>query len=286
MIPEKFFGRTGHKSKRIIFGAVALAEITQKEADKTLEMLWEYGINHIDVAASYGEAELRVGPWMKKHRSDFFLATKTGKKTYSEAKAELKQSLKNLQTDHVDLWQMHAMVTREEWEIAMGPDGALKAFIEAREKGLVRYLGVTGHGLIAPSMHYRSLERFDFDTVLLLYNYSMMLNKQYANDFKKLSDLCIERNVAIQTIKALARGPLGDQKQVRAVWYDTIENETAITNSVHWVLGNSDVFLNSVGDIHLLPKVLEAAAHFEKQPTDAEMQNDIEVVGITPLFTE
>jgi aryl-alcohol dehydrogenase-like predicted oxidoreductase len=286
MIPEKFFGRTGHKSKRIIFGAVALAEITQKEADKTLEMLWEYGINHIDVAASYGEAELRVGPWMKKHRSDFFLATKTGKRTYSEAKAELEQSLKNLQTDHVDLWQMHAMVTREEWEIAMGPDGALKAFIEAREQGLVRYLGVTGHGLIAPSMHYRSLERFDFDTVLLPYNYSMMLNKQYANDFKKLSDLCIERNVAIQTIKALARGPLGDQKQVRAVWYDTIENETAITNSVHWVLGNSDVFLNSVGDIHLLPKVLEAAAHFEKQPTDAEMQNDIEVVGITPLFTE
>jgi aryl-alcohol dehydrogenase-like predicted oxidoreductase len=286
MIPGKFFGRTGHKSKRIIFGAVALAEITQKEADKTLEMLWEYGINHIDVAASYGEAELRVGPWMKKHRSDFFLATKTGKRTYSEAKAELEQSLKNLQTDHVDLWQMHAMVTREEWEIAMGPDGALKAFIEAREQGLVRYLGVTGHGLIAPSMHYRSLERFDFDTVLLPYNYSMMLNKQYANDFKKLSDLCIERNVAIQTIKALARGPLGDQKQVRAVWYDTIENETAITNSVHWVLGNSDVFLNSVGDIHLLPKVLEAAAHFEKQPTDAEMQNDIEVVGITPLFTE
>jgi aryl-alcohol dehydrogenase-like predicted oxidoreductase len=286
MIPEKFFGRTGHKSKHIIFGAVALAEITQKEADKTLEMLWEYGINHIDVAASYGEAELRVGPWMKKHRSDFFLATKTGKRTYSEAKAELEQSLKNLQTDHVDLWQMHAMVTREEWEIAMGPDGALKAFIEAREQGLVRYLGVTGHGLIAPSMHYRSLERFDFDTVLLPYSYSMMLNKQYANDFKKLSDLCIERNVAIQTIKALARGPLGDQKQVRAVWYDTIENETAITNSVQWVLGNSDVFLNSVGDIHLLPKVLEAAAHFEKQPTDAEMQNDIEVVGITPLFTE
>ena len=286
MIPEKFFGRTGHKSKRIIFGAVALAEISQKEADKTLEMLWEYGINHIDVAASYGEAELRVGPWMKKHRSDFFLATKTGKRTYSEAKAELEQSLKNLQTDHVDLWQMHAMVTREEWEIAMGPDGALKAFIEAREQGLVRYLGVTGHGLIAPSMHYRSLERFDFDTVLLPYNYSMMLNKQYANDFKKLSDLCIERNVAIQTIKALARGPLGDQKQFRAVWYDTIENETAITNSVHWVLGNSDVFLNSVGDIHLLPKVLEAAAHFEKQPTDAEKQNDVEVVGITPLFTE
>jgi aryl-alcohol dehydrogenase-like predicted oxidoreductase len=286
MIPEKLFGRTGHKSKRIIFGAFALGEITQDEADKTLEMLFKYGINHIDVAASYGDAELRVGPWMKKHRSDFFLATKTENRTYSEAKAELERSLNRLETDHVDLWQMHAMVHQEEWEVAMGPNGALKAFIEAKEQGLVRHLGVTGHGLLVPSLHYQSLERYDFDAVLLPYNYTMMQNPQYANDFNKLSDLCVKRNVAIQTIKALARGPLGDKKPVRAVWYDPIENETAITNSVQWVLGNSDVFLNSVGDIHLLPKLLEAANSFQKQPTETEMQNDIKEVGITPLFTE
>ncbi len=286
MIPEKIFGRTGHKSKRIIFGAVALGEVNQDEADKTLELLFKYGINHIDVAASYGDAELRVGPWMKNHRSDFFLATKTENRTYSEAKAELERSLERLETDHVDLWQMHAMVNQEEWDTAMGPNGALKAFMEAKEQGLVRYLGVTGHGLLVPSLHYQSLERYDFDAVLLPYNYTMMQNPQYAKDFEKLSTLCVEKNVAIQTIKALARGPLGDQKQIRAVWYDPIENETAITNSVQWVLGNSDVFLNSVGDIHLLPKVLEAASQFKKRPTNVEMENDIKEVGITPLFTE
>jgi aryl-alcohol dehydrogenase-like predicted oxidoreductase len=286
MIPEKTFGRTEHISKRIIFGAAALAKVTQKEADKTLETLLQYGINHIDVAASYGEAELRVGPWMKNHRSKFFLATKTEMRTYAEAKAELSRSLKKLQTDRIDLWQMHFLVNPEEWETAMGPDGALKAFIEARDQGLVRFLGVTGHGLITPSIHCRSLEHFEFDSVLLPYNFSMMQLPQYAEDYQRLSELCREKNVAMQTIKSLARGPLGEQKTMRSTWYDPIENENAIEHSVHWVLGNPQVFLNTVSDIQLLSKVLELADRYQSMPSDDVMKEDMEQFGITPLFTD
>ncbi len=286
MIPDKMFGRTGHKSKRVIFGAVAFLEATQDEADTTMEILLKHGINHIDAAASYGDAELRLGPWMKRHRNRFFLATKTEERSYSKAKAELEQSLERLQTDYVDLWQIHALVDPGEWETAMGPNGALEAFIGAREKGLVKYLGVTSHGVVAPSIHLRSLERFDFDTVLLPYNYLMMQNPKYAADFSKLSHICNQRNVAMQTIKALARGCLGDQEKVRTVWYDPIENESAIEHSVHWVLGNPDVFLNSVGDTYLLPKVLEAASHFHQRPSDEVMHQDIKENNMTPLFTE
>ncbi len=286
MIPEKVFGKTGHVSKRVIFGAAAFMQVTQKEADETLDLLLKYDINHLDVAASYGDAELRLGPWMPKHRDKFFLATKTEMRTYSEARAELETSLKRLQTDSVDLWQMHVLINPEEWEIAMGQDGALKAFIEAKEEGLVKYLGVTGHGVNTPAMHLKSLERYDFDSVLLPYNYVMMQNPKYAEDFKKLEQICLLKNIAIQTIKSLARGPLGEQKKVRAVWYDPLENESAITNSVHWVLGNENVFLNTVGDIHLLPKVLEAADKFKERPDDEIMQSDLDSNEITPLFTE
>ncbi len=284
MIPTKIFGRTGHESTRTLFGAASLSTVTQQEADRTLEVLLRYGVNHIDTAASYGDAELRIGAWMEAHRQDFFLATKTEKRTYQEAKEELQRSLERLQVDSVDLWQMHVLVKPEEWEIAMGPGGALEAFIEAREQGLVRFLGVTGHGLITPSMHLRSLERFDFDSVLLPYNFMLMQNLQYAADFEKLVQVCQKRNVAVQTIKSLARGPLGDKPQVRDVWYDPLEDEGAIERTVHWVLGNPAVFLNTVGDIHLLPKVLEAASHFDAAPPDEQMRADVEQFDITPLF--
>jgi predicted aldo/keto reductase-like oxidoreductase len=221
---------------------------------------------------------------MGKHRQDFFLATKSGERTYDEAKAQLHSSLERLQVEQIDLWQMHGLFKADEWEIAMGDGGALKAFIEAREQGLVRFLGVTGHSVTAPSMHLRSLERFDFDSVLLPYNFIMMQNPQYTADFEKLTALCRERNVAVQTIKSLSRGPLGEKPKVRAVWYDPLEDDAAIERAVHWVLGNPQVFLNTVGDIHLLPKVLEAASNFQEAPSDEAMQQDIEEQGITPLF--
>jgi aryl-alcohol dehydrogenase-like predicted oxidoreductase len=285
MIENLPFGRTGHMSTRTLFGAAALGQVSQAEADQTLKVLLKYGINHIDTAASYGDAELRIGPWMEGHRQDFFLATKTEKRTYQEAKDELQRSLERLQTDHVDLWQIHAITEETQWETALGPGGALEAFIEAREQGLVRFLGITGHGTKIAELHKRSLERFDFDSVLLPYNYIMMQNPQYAADFEALYQVCQERNVAVQAIKSIARGPWGDKPRTRACWYEPFEDQPDIDRAVHYVFDKPGVFLNTVGDIHLLPRVLDAASRFQKTgPSDEEMQTMVETMGAEPLF--
>ncbi len=285
MIERKAFGRIGHMSTRTIFGAASLGQVTQEEADRTLEVLLEHGVNHIDVARSYGDAELRIGPWMEAHRDDFFLATKTERRTYDGAWRELEESLERMRVDTVDLWQMHILIDPEEWETAMGPGGALEAFIEAREQGIVRFLGVTGHELIVPRMHLRSLERFDFDAVLLPYNYPLMQNATYAADFEALLDLCEERDVAVQTIKSLTRRRWPEGEQNRATWYQPFEEQWAIDRAVHWVLGDPRVFLNTVGDIDLLPRVLDAANRFEERPSEEEMETLVEEKGMEPLFT-
>ncbi len=285
MIAKKMFGRTGHMSTRTLFGAAALSQVTQEEADRTLEVLLKYGVNHIDTAASYGDAELRIGPWMERYRDQFFLATKTEKRTYQEARDQIRRSLERLRVDSLDLIQLHNLVDPEEWEIAMGPGGALEAAIEAREEGLVRFIGVTGHGVTAPAMHKRSLERFDFDSVLLPLNYPMMQNPQYAADFEALLALCRERNVAVQTIKSIARGPWGDKPRTRSTWYEPLEDQEDIDKAVHWVLSHPDVFLNTVGDINLLPKVLDAADRFDGQaPSDEEMKALVSKDAMEPLF--
>lgn len=284
MIAKALFGRTGHESTRTLFGAAALGGVTQAEADRTLEVLLEYGVNHIDVAASYGEAELRLGPWMPTHRQDFFLATKTGRRTYQEARDELHRSLERLRVDSVDLLQLHVLVDPAEWEVAMGPGGALEACIEAREQGLVHYIGVTGHGLTVAEMHMRSLDRFNFDSVLLPYNFPLIQNPQYAADFEALVAVCREKNVAVQTIKSLCRRPWGDRPHTRATWYEPLEDQEAVDKAVHWVLGRPDVFLNTAGDIHVLPKVLDAASRFAERPTDAEMEALVAAQEMEPLF--
>lgn len=279
------FGRTGHVSTRTIFGAASLSQVSQAEADRTLELLLEYGVNHIDVAASYGDAELRIGPWMAAgHRDNFFLATKTEKRTYEGAWEELHRSLERLRVDSVDLWQMHLLVDPDEWETAMGPGGALEAFIEARDQGLVRYLGVTGHGVTIAEMHMRSLARFNFDSVLLPYNYPMMQNPKYAADFEALMEICREKQVAVQTIKSITKGPWGDKEQDRATWYEPLEDEAEIEAAVHWVLARPGIFLDTVGDIYLLPKVLAAAARFEEDVEQETAEAKLSEIELEPLF--
>ncbi len=286
MIPKQAFGRTGHMSTRVIFGAYALSDAKQPEADRILELLLEYGVNHIDTAKSYGSAEKRIGPWMAQHRDQFFVATKTGRRTYQDAWNDLRRSLERLRVEHVDLWQMHGLTNPVGWERAMGPGGALEALVEAREEGLVRFLGVTGHGIKAAAMHLRSLERFDFDSVLVPYNYSLMQNPRYAADFRALAAICRERNVALQTIKSAARRPWkGRPKTYHTYFYEPLESQGALDRAIHWVLGSPDTFLITAGDMRVLPKVLEAAARFKGRPSDAEMEADTAELGIEPIFT-
>ena len=279
------FGRTGHQSTRVIFGSYALSQATQAEADRILQLLLNYGINHIDTAPLYGNAEKRIGPWLAKHRDDFFIATKTRQRSRLGALNNLKQSLSKLRVDYIDLWQMHGLTNPVGWEKVMSPNGALQAFIEAREQGLVRFLGVTGHGTKVAAMHLESLKRFDFDSVLLPYNYVQMQNSHYAAAFKELMKLCRSRKVAVQTIKSVAARPWGNRpKTHNTYFYEPIEVQSAIDAAVHWALGLPDSFLITAGDMQVLPKMLEAVSRFEEPPSDTEMRIVVEKLGIQPIF--
>jgi aryl-alcohol dehydrogenase-like predicted oxidoreductase len=256
----------------------------QERADQVLETLLEFGVNHIDTAASYGDSELRVAPWMPAHRRQFFLATKTGERTGDGARASLERSLTRLGVDSVDLIQLHNLVEPDEWETAHGRGGAVEALSRARDEGLAKFIGVTGHGLRIAGMHLRSLERFDFDSVLLPYNYPVMADGQYRADTEALIGLCQQRGVAVQTIKSIARRRWPDAAGPRFSWYEPLASGDALVRAVRYVLGRPGLFLNSSSDARLLRPTLEAAALGGPTPTDKEMAGDVERHDIEPLF--
>ena len=287
------FGRSGYMSTRTIFGAAALGSVSQADADKTLEVLLQYGVNHIDVASSYGEAEVRIAPWLAQHRDQFYLATKADARTAKEAKEELHRSLERMGVDYVDLWQLHSLADPIEWDIALSPGGALEAAIEAKQQGLIRAIGVTGHGTQIAATHRRSLERYDFDSVLLPYNYLTMQNSYYAENFNALLETCRQRDTAVQTIKSIAYKPYMGQPHTHNTWYAPLTDQGDITSAVHYVLERPGIFLNTAGDITLLPLVLEAASRYPENPldqstrhgpTDADMQAMVERLQMVPLF--
>src|SRR5882672_3045357 len=283
-IPRLAFGRTGHASSRTVFGAASLSSVTQEVADRTLEVLLRHGVNHIDTAASYGDAELRISPWLKREPGRFFLATKTDARTREEAREELHRSLDRLGVDHVDLWQLHNLADPIEWDTALSPGGVIEAAVEARAEGLVRFIGVTGHGAQIAANHRRSLERFEFDSVLLPYNFVTMQLPYYAENFEALARTCAERNVAVQTIKSIALRPWLGRDRTRSTWYEPLEAQADIDLAVWWVLGRPGVFLNTAGDVGVLPRVLDAAERFEKRPADAELTQMLERSKAEPLF--
>lgn len=293
MIPTAPFGRTGHDSSRVIFGAAALGAMRQERADELLAVLLEHGVNHIDTAASYGDSELRVGPWMAEHRDRFFLATKTGERRGDAARAELERSLERLRVDHVDLVQLHNLVEPDEWDVAHGPGGAVEALERAREEGLVRFVGVTGHGTRIARVHLRSLERHPFDSVLLPYSFVSLEDPAYRADVEELLAVCAERGVAVQTIKSVARRRWADDHDgPRYSWYEPLGDRDALGRAVAWVLGDPQVFLNTSSDAHLLRATLEAATAAlgrpggaaAGRPTDEVMRADLAAHGVRPLF--
>ena len=284
MIERRPFGRTGHHSTVTLFGAAALAQASQADADRALELLLRHGVNHIDTAARYGDSELRIGPWMARHRKDFFLATKTGSRSGREAREDLHRSLERLRVDRVDMIQLHSLGHPDDWDQAMGPGGALEAAVEARQQGLARAIGVTGHGWTIAAMHKRSLLRFDFDAVLLPFNFFMAQNERYRRAFDDVLTMCRERHVAVQIIKSIARGPWATTERSHTTWYQPLEAREDIERAVHWILGLPDIFLNTAGDLSLLPTVLEAASRFERRPADTEMAQMLGDTRMTSLF--
>jgi aryl-alcohol dehydrogenase-like predicted oxidoreductase len=286
MLPTLPFGRTGHASTRILFGAAALWRATQAEADAAFELLLASGVNHIDAAASYGDAELRIGPWMERHRDRFFLATKTGERGYAAARDQIRASLERLRTDRIDLLQLHNLVKEDEWEQAMGPDGALRAAVEARAAGLVRFIGVTGHGTRVAAMHAKSLARFDFDSVLLPMNPAMLRDPRYRDEFDALLATCRSREVAVQTIKSVARRRWADGTQpTHDTWYEPLTDPGDVERAVHWALAqHPDVFVNTAGDLRLLAPMIRATETFASRPRDAEIGAVESRTPLEPLF--
>lgn len=284
MIAKIPFGKTGHQSSRTIFGAVSLGAASQYEADQTLDLLWKYGVNHIDTAPSYGEAESRLGPWMKKYRDQFFLATKIDKETFKESKDQFYRSLDSLQVDSVDLIQFHNLTDAISRETIFEPGGSLEFVVDAKEKGLTKNIGITGHGMDTPRFHLQTLKRFAFDSVLLPCNYLLSQEPAYAKEFQKLLSYCRDNMIAVQTIKAIARGYWGDHKKSHYTWYEPLTDEKAIEKNVQWVLGIPDVFLNTVGDLQELPKVLKAASRFKHRPSNECMDNVAKDMKMQTLF--
>jgi aryl-alcohol dehydrogenase-like predicted oxidoreductase len=279
------FGSTGHESTRTIFGAAALGSLSQAEADPTLDVLLEYGINHIDVAASYGDAELRLAPWLAgSGRDRFFLATKTGRRDRAGARDEIHRSLERMGVERVDLIQLHNLVDAGEWEEALREGGALEALVEARDEGLARFVGVTGHGLAVARMHRRSLERFPFDSVLLPYSAIQMRDPTYAAEFETLAAICVERGVALQTIKGISLAPWNGRKQTTSTWYEPLQEQDDIDVAVHYVLGRPETFLNTVSSVDLLALVLDAASRYERAPSLEDVDDLIERKRLVALF--
>ena len=283
-IQQMPFGRTGHLSSRIVFGAAALSRVSQDEADRTLDVLLEHGINHIDVAASYGDAELRLAPWLKRYPNEFFLATKTDQRRAQPALEELRRSLDRLGVDHVDLWQLHNLSDPIQWDTALSPGGSVDAALQAKAEGLVRFVGVTGHGTQVAATHRRSLTRFNFDSVLLPYNYLTLQNSYYAENFNALQATCQERNIAVQTIKSIGYRPWMGRTRTATTWYQPLTDPADIKLAVHWALGRQGIFVISVGDTQLLPHVLNAADRFERVTPDEDMESLVRRLEMEPLF--
>jgi aryl-alcohol dehydrogenase-like predicted oxidoreductase len=286
MLEQQEFGRTGHRSSRVIFGAAALSRVSQQRADEVLPILLEFGVNHLDTAAAYGDSELRLAPWLVDHRDRFFLATKTGDRDADGARASLERSLSRLGVDRVDLVQLHNLVEPDEWEQAHGPAGAVAALAKARDEGLTRFIGVTGHGLRIAAMHLRSLERFHFDSVLLPYNFSLLQDHRYRTDVDALLEVCADQKVAVQTIKSVARRRWPpDYEGRRFSWYEPLPGGPALERAVRFVVTKSQLFLNSSSDLGLLRPTLEAAdAAGSGEPSDELMQRDTVELGVRPLF--
>jgi aryl-alcohol dehydrogenase-like predicted oxidoreductase len=278
------FGRTGHMSTVAIFGAAAFSQVTQTDADRVMQQVIEAGINHIDIAPSYGQAEERVGPWMPRERQRFFLGCKTMERTKEGAWKELQQSLKRLQTEAFDLYQSHAITTMQELDAITMKGGALEAFVEARERGLFKYIGITGHGAQAPQIYLEALRRFDFDSVLFPLNFVQMANPEYRKYAEALIAECKAKDVGTMIIKSITRAPWGERPHTATTWYEPFEQMDEIQPAVNFALSYEVTGLCTAADIRVFPLMLKACENFT-QLNDSEREQMIQSAHqYEPLF--
>ncbi len=278
-------GRTGHESTLAIFGAAAFYEISQEQADRTMELVISSGINHIDVAPSYGQAEQRLGPWLATERSRFFLGCKTTERTRRGAHDELRRSLDRLQVSNFDLYQFHAVGSMAELEQITQPGGALDEVINARDEGLLKFIGITGHGLEVPEVFIEALNRFNFDTVLFPLNFILFANPDYRFQAQELLALCAQRDIGVMIIKSIARGPWGEKKKKNTTWYEPFIDKRWIQKSINFALSQPITGICTAGDVTLLPLILEACENFYSYSQDEQDALIAQAGEFEPLFT-
>jgi aryl-alcohol dehydrogenase-like predicted oxidoreductase len=280
---KRRLGRTEHESTVVIFGGAALASVSQKEADQAMALALRHGVNHIDVAPSYGEAELRLGPWMERHHQDLFLACKTEKRTKEEAAEALRRSLERLRVDHFDLYQLHGVTELDELEVALGPGGAMEAILEGREEGLLQFIGITGH---CPATQAEALKRFDFDTVMFPLNFVLRAHRNERNDWEELLKLAKEKDVGVMAIKAITKGPWPTEAHAYQTWYEPFDDQEAIDRALWFALSQDVTAAVSAADVRLIPKVVDAAERF--RPLRQEEQAQLVTTGfqLRPLFSD
>jgi aryl-alcohol dehydrogenase-like predicted oxidoreductase len=285
LMDRRRLGRTGHESTVAIFGAAAFYRVAQATADQAMEHVLAFGVNHIDVAPSYGQAEERLGPWLERERGRFFLGCKTQERTRAGAAAELHRSLQRLRVDVLDLYQLHAVTTVEELDRVTAPGGALEAVLAARDEGLTRFVGITSHGVDAPGVLLEALRRFDFDTVLFPLNYVQDTDPVYRQSARELLRRCQERDVGVMVIKAIARGPWGDRPKAYDTWYRPFDDAAHIRQAVDFALSQDVTGLCTAADVTLLPLFLDACARFAPMRPPEQEALVAAASGYEPLFT-
>lgn len=270
---NRTLGRTGHESSVVTFGTAGIGRVTQDVADKAIQLILDHGVNHIDIAPSYGEAMERMAPWMPDIRNQVFLGSKTRFRTRDEAWADIESIMKRLNVESFDLFQLHSVIDMDALDQVTAPGGALEALVEMREQGLTKWLGITGHGPYAPSTHLEGLNRFDFDTIMFPVNAAMFRSTEYRQDAEALLAKANARNLGIQTIKMIARGGWGDGERDASTWYDPHRDQGPIDRALWWLLSQEMHTAPSAGDVNILPKVLDAAERFS--PLSAEEQETV-----------
>jgi len=287
LMEKRRLGRTGHMSSIITLGCAAFGHVSQKEADRIIELALNHGVNHFDVAPTYGEAELRLRPWMKEHRDEIFLACKTGKRTKKEASEELKRSLERLGVEYIDLYQFHGLDDVNELEVAFSPDGALQAMLEAKEEGIIKHIGITSH---RPPTIIEALKRFDLDTMLFPLNFVLRKHRCPENDYEPLLKIAKERDIGTIVMKAFARGPWQGEhakhpeKRPYSTWYEPFASQSDIDKCLWFALSQGVTTVASAGDVRLVPKIIDAAERYRELTMEEQKELIESAANLKPLF--
>ena len=278
---KRRLGKTGHMSSIVAFGGAALARVSQKEADEAVKLALEHGVNHFDVAPSYGEAELRLKPILKDYRDEIFLACKTLKRTKDEAAEELRRSMERLGVDYIDLYQFHGLDDPKELEVAFGPRGALEAMLEAKEEGLIGHIGITSH---RPPTIIEALKRFDLETILFPLNFVLRRHRCPENDYEPILRLAKERDIGTIVMKAFAKQRWPTEERRYNTWYEPFDTQREIDLCLWFALSEGVTTVTTPADIRLIPMVIDAAERY-RELSKEEMEELVESASnLKPLF--